>query len=159
MEDGKQEPLAILPHAPITWPEDGVITRQWLCDFTTALDYASRHLPDTQLTRVVPVETADSLLMAAYKIMHKEPNSVEVKVHECPGAKATLVGDVHGQFHDVIKLFDMAGTPGDDSFFVFNGDYVDRGAWGVETYLYLLAWKVCAAHKFAFPHHFFFNFF
>ncbi|KAK8674150.1 hypothetical protein V6N13_112446 [Hibiscus sabdariffa] len=29
--------------------------------------------------------------------------------------------------------------------FVFNGDYVDRGAWGLETFLLLLAWKLTYA--------------
>ena len=141
-EGGPTESPALSPPPPVTWPTDGVLTRQWLLDLAATFDYASRHLPDTQLPLVIPVPTVDSLLMAAHKLMHKEPNIVEVKVHEVPGAKATLVGDVHGQFHDVLKLFEEAGTPDENSFFVFNGDYVDRGAWGVETYLYLLAWKV-----------------
>lgn len=31
--------------------------------------------------------------------------------------------------------------------FVFNGDYVDRGAWGLETFLLLIAWKVFLPHR------------
>lgn len=53
-----------------------------------------------------------------------------------------MVGDVHGQFHDLLFLLQDAGFPSDNRFFVFNGDYVDRGAWGLETFLLLLAWKV-----------------
>ena len=53
-----------------------------------------------------------------------------------------VVGDVHGQLHDVMFLLQDAGFPFEDRFFVFNGDYVDRGAWGLETFLLLLAWKV-----------------
>lgn len=59
-----------------------------------------------------------------------------------PSCKAVLVGDVHGQFHDVLHLLEVAGLPSANRLFVFNGDYVDRGAWGFETYFYLLAWKV-----------------
>lgn len=59
-----------------------------------------------------------------------------------PSCKAVLVGDVHGQFHDVLNLLEIAGPPSANRLFVFNGDYVDRGAWGFETYIYLLAWKV-----------------
>lgn len=60
--------------------------------------------------------------------------------HSC---SVVLVGDVHGQFHDVLHLLEIAGPPSANRLFVFNGDYVDRGAWGFETYFYLLSWKVC----------------
>lgn len=53
-----------------------------------------------------------------------------------------VVGDVHGQLHDVLFLLRDAGFPSEECTFVFNGDYVDRGAWGLETFLLLLAWKV-----------------
>lgn len=53
-----------------------------------------------------------------------------------------VVGDVHGQLHDVLFLFREVGFPDQNRVFVFNGDYVDRGAWGLETFLILLAWKV-----------------
>ncbi|KAK4774089.1 hypothetical protein SAY87_029108 [Trapa incisa] len=49
---------------------------------------------------------------------------------------------VHGQLHDVMFLSNDAGFPGEERIFVFNGDYVDRGAWVLETFLLLLAWKV-----------------
>jgi serine/threonine-protein phosphatase 5 len=74
------------------------------------------------------------------QLLHKEPNCVEVPV--APSCKAVLVGDVHGQFHDVLHLLEIAGPPAANRLYVFNGDYVDRGAWGFDTYFYLLAWKV-----------------
>jgi hypothetical protein len=73
--------------------------------------------------------------------MHREPNCVEVTVEAT--SRVVLVGDVHGQLHDVLNLVQLAGPPSSNCIFVFNGDYVDRGAWGFETYIYLLAWKVC----------------
>ncbi|KAB5521877.1 hypothetical protein DKX38_026196 [Salix brachista] len=56
--------------------------------------------------------------------------------------QVVVVGDIHGQLHDVMFLLQDAGFHCEDRFFVFNGDYVDRGAWGLETFLLLLAWKV-----------------
>ena len=44
--------------------------------------------------------------------------------------------------HDLIFLLKQAGFPSQNQFFVFNGNYVNHGAWGLETFLLLLAWKV-----------------
>ena len=41
----------------------------------------------------------------------------------------------------------MAGCPSEGQYFIFNGDFVDRGAWGIETLLLLLAWKLALPHR------------
>jgi hypothetical protein len=53
-----------------------------------------------------------------------------------------VVGDIHGQLHDLLFLLKDTGFPCQNRCYVFNGDYVDRGAWGLETFLVLLSWKV-----------------
>jgi serine/threonine-protein phosphatase 5 len=82
-------------------------------------------------------------------MLHKEPNCVPIQPfrHDpdsssSSAASVVVVGDVHGQLHDLLFLLRDAGYPSKDRIFVFNGDYVDRGAWGLETFLLLLAWKV-----------------
>ena len=37
--------------------------------------------------------------------------------------------------------------PSSDRLYIFNGDYVDRGAWGVETLVLLAAWKAALPHN------------
>ncbi|EPS60687.1 hypothetical protein M569_14115, partial [Genlisea aurea] len=107
-------------------------------------EWASVNLAPSEFPSVLPVLVFDKLALAASKILHKEPNCI--KLDETSGldsnSRVVVVGDVHGQLHDTLFLLKDAGFPSDDRFFVFNGDYVDRGAWGLEVFLLLLSWKV-----------------
>lgn len=63
-------------------------------------------------------------------------------------APVKIVGDVHGQYTDLIRLFEMCGFP-PTSNYLFLGDYVDRGKQSLETILLLLCYKL------KFPENFF----
>ena len=52
-----------------------------------------------------------------------------------------IVGDIHGQVHDLVHMIDKAGDPADINY-LFLGDYVDRGIYGMEVMFILLAIKV-----------------
>lgn len=132
---------------PLTWPPDGKVDLDWIRRLTSTFDWSSKNLSPSDFPSVLPVQVFDSLILTASKILHKEPNFLQIEPKEDSGDEVVVVGDVHGQFHDLLFLLQDAGFPSENRFFVFNGDYVDRGAWGLETFLLLLAWKVVMPHR------------
>ncbi|EPS58158.1 serine/threonine-protein phosphatase, partial [Genlisea aurea] len=77
----------------------------------------------------------------AERIFSGEPTVLQLR------APIKIFGDLHGQFGDLMRLFDEYGSPstaGDIAYidYLFLGDYVDRGQHSLETITLLLALKV-----------------
>lgn len=76
-----------------------------------------------------------AICLAARDIFLSQPTLIELS----PPVK--IVGDVHGQYSDLIRLFEMCGFPPAANY-LFLGDYVDRGKQSLETILLLLCYKI-----------------
>ena len=71
----------------------------------------------------------------AREILDKLDNVAELK---CP---ITVCGDIHGQFDDLLEIFDVGGEVPETNY-IFLGDFVDRGYNSVETFIFLLTLKI-----------------
>lgn len=87
-----------------------------------------------------PWEEAQALVKDATTVLAAEGTLERIEVPA--GSHVNVVGDVHGQFWDLLKILDINGWPSPTNPYLFNGDFVDRGSFSVETMLVLLAWKV-----------------
>ncbi|KAI9491646.1 Metallo-dependent phosphatase-like protein [Zychaea mexicana] len=109
-------------------------------------DYIERLLNAgySKITKQLCLKNAEvvAICRAAMEIFLSQPSLLELS----PPVK--IVGDTHGQYTDLIRLFEMGGFP-PSSNYLFLGDYVDRGKQSLENMLLLLCYKI------KFPENFF----
>jgi len=75
------------------------------------------------------------LIAQASELFHDEPNILRLI------DPITIVGDIHGQYYDMLRLLDVGGDPGKTQY-LFLGDYVDRGSFSIEVVAQLFATKI-----------------
>ena len=69
------------------------------------------------------------------KILSNEANILRID------PPANIVGDIHGQFYDLLTIFTIGGSP-ENFQYLFMGDFVDRGQFSFECVCYLFCLKI-----------------
>ncbi|RXI08893.1 hypothetical protein DVH24_023037 [Malus domestica] len=104
------------------------------------LDDIIKRLTEVRLARPgkqVQLSEAEikQLCGASREIFLQQPNLLELE------APIKICGDIHGQYSDLLRLFEYGGFPPSANY-LFLGDYVDRGKQSLETICLLLAYKI-----------------
>ncbi|KAF8007271.1 hypothetical protein BT93_K1313 [Corymbia citriodora subsp. variegata] len=101
------------------------------------LDDILRRLLEGKGGKQVQLSEAEirQLCINARQIFLSQPNLLALH------APIRICGDIHGQYHDLLRLFEYGGHPPSASY-LFLGDYVDRGKHSLETICLLLAYKI-----------------
>jgi len=80
-------------------------------------------------------QTLQDVCYVAKSIFEDQPMLLDV------AGPMKIAGDIHGQFFDLLRIFEYCGSPADTNY-LFLGDYVDRGKNSIETIALLFAYKI-----------------
>ena len=94
-----------------------------------------KYIEQAYLRQFLPENVVRVLCEKTKEVLINEGNVRNVS------SPVTVVGDVHGQFYDVLEIFKIAGRVPDTNY-IFLGDYVDRGYFSVETITLLTCLKL-----------------
>mmetsp|Transcript_4170 Transcript_4170/g.6116 ORF Transcript_4170/g.6116 Transcript_4170/m.6116 type:complete len:403 (-) Transcript_4170:184-1392(-) len=100
---------------------------------------ACRRISDVE--KILNVETILMICKRVEAFFLAEPCLLNLK------APINAVGDIHGQFLDLLRYFEVGGWP-PDSQYLFLGDYIDRGKMGMECTILLFCYKLRYPDKF-----------
>ena len=108
-------------------------------------DFCQHFMEHQKQQKLIAKEFASKIVVDMIEMLKQSSTQVEIDIPK--KGEVTVCGDIHGQYYDLPNIFAINGVPSEEDPYLFNGDFVDRGAYSVEVILSLFSWKL------AFPNH------
>ncbi len=121
--------------------EEGLIHKKTKVTMTPEFlnDMLERFKNGKKLTK----KYAYAIVAATNEVFKKEASLVDISLPvNDKSKKLTICGDTHGQFFDLMNIFNKNGFPSENQAYLFNGDFVDRGSWSTEIAFTLYCYKL-----------------
>ncbi|XP_066995119.1 serine/threonine-protein phosphatase 5 [Anabrus simplex] len=118
-----------------------------LVDGTVTLEFMLSLMETYKAEGKLHRKYAYQILLQVKQMFMTLPSLVEISVPD--DSKFTVCGDIHGQFYDLMNIFELNGLPSPTNPYLFNGDFVDRGSFSVECIFVLFGFKLL------YPNHFY----
>eukprot|EP00640_Fibrocapsa_japonica_P001000 CAMPEP_0113941658 /NCGR_PEP_ID=MMETSP1339-20121228/7534_1 /TAXON_ID=94617 /ORGANISM="Fibrocapsa japonica" /LENGTH=504 /DNA_ID=CAMNT_0000945865 /DNA_START=67 /DNA_END=1581 /DNA_ORIENTATION=+ /assembly_acc=CAM_ASM_000762 len=112
-------------------PEDGKVTQEFVEDMVERF----------RGQKLIHKKYVVQMLLACRDMFAAMPSLFDVSVTD-EEKPLTVCGDTHGQYYDVLHIFELNGKPSQDKPYLFNGDFVDRGSFSFEVITTFLAYKL-----------------
>lgn len=109
------------------------------------LDFCLRLMEWQKNEKILAKKYAYAIVLDMNNLLKSSTCLVDIVVPD--SGHLTVCGDVHGQYYDLLHIWEMNGIPSEQNPYLFNGDFVDRGSFSAEVILMLFAWKLL------YPHH------
>ena len=110
------------------------------------LDFVKGMMQWFKEQKTIPVKYLWKILRGCKKLFSSLPSLIDIPLSET--GQITVCGDTHGQFYDVLKLFELNGIPSPENPYLFNGDFVDRGSFSTEVVITFLCFKLLYPNSF-----------
>lgn len=81
-------------------------------------------------------------LVGRITTIHRDQNLNVQRIQFPANARLTIVGDLHGQLQDLLAILEFQGLPSSTNWYLFNGDFVDRGSHSIEVLFIIYLFKL-----------------
>lgn len=110
------------------------------------LDFVRSVAKQFKEQKKIHLKSAYKILVEIIKQLKFLPTVTKVNIPE--GGHFTVCGDVHGQYYDLLNIFELNGEPSPENPYHFNGDFVDRGSFSAEVIFLMFCWKLLYPNSF-----------